>query len=191
MKLNSRLAAFVATMGALANVLGLLVVPAGVINVHFTQIPVLLAGLSVGPVSGAFVGFIGFVTSATRLPRANPYILGGNAILGFFTGLFYSRIRRMKAKPIVPQTIAVLAAYLVQAPYVFITDVYLMAMPIPIVLLIMGVLLVEEPPGDRSLDDGSELLGREGLAQVVGRPLLESPDRRVDRRVPRHDDDVQ
>jgi uncharacterized membrane protein len=147
MKLNSRLAAFVATMGALANVLGLLVVPAGVVNIHFTQIPVLLAGLSVGPVSGAFVGFIGFVTSASRLPRANPYILGGNAILGFFTGLFYSRIRRMKAKPIVPQTIAVLAAYLVQAPYVFITDVYLMAMPIPIVLLIMGVLLVEDVIG--------------------------------------------
>ena len=40
--------------------------------------------------------------------------------------------------------IAVLAAYGVQAPYVFLTDVYLMAMPVSIVLPIMGVLLIED-----------------------------------------------
>ena len=144
MRLNSRAVVFVATMSALANILGLLVVPVWVVNIHFTQIPVIMAGLAVGPFSGAFVGFIGFITSAFRLPRVNPYILGGNAILGFFTGLFYSKIRGMKARSIVPQTLAVLAAYAVQAPYVFITDVYLMAMPVPIVLAILIVLFLED-----------------------------------------------
>jgi len=70
--------------------------------------------------------------------------MGGNAILGFFSGLFYSKIRGMKTRPIVPQLIAVLAAYLVQAPYIFVTDVYLMAMPVPIVLAIMAVLFLED-----------------------------------------------
>jgi hypothetical protein len=50
----------------------------------------------------------------------------------------------MKRRPIAPQTIAVLAAYVVQAPYVFVTDVYLMAMPIPVVLAILAVLLLED-----------------------------------------------
>ena len=70
--------------------------------------------------------------------------MGGNAILGFFTGLFYSKIRGMKGRSIVPQTLVVLAAYAVQAPYVFITDVYLMAMPVPIVFAILAVLLLED-----------------------------------------------
>jgi uncharacterized membrane protein len=46
-------------MTALANVLGLLTIPAGIVNIHFTQIPVILTGLAVGPLSGAFVGFFG------------------------------------------------------------------------------------------------------------------------------------
>jgi len=50
----------------------------------------------------------------------------------------------MGRRPIIPQTVAVALAYLVQAPYVFFTDVYLMAMPIPMVLAIMAVLLVED-----------------------------------------------
>ena len=144
MKLNSRVVAFVATMSALANLLGLLVVHVWVVNIHFSQIPVILAGLGMGPFSGAFVGFVGFALAAFRLPVANPYIMGGNAILGFFTGLIYSKIRVMRTRPILPQMIAVLAAYGVQAPYVFLTDVYLMAMPVSIVLPIMGVLLMED-----------------------------------------------
>lgn len=144
MKLNSRTVAFTATMSALANVLGLLVISTGVVNIHFSQIPVILSGLGVGPISGAFVGFFGFMIAAFRLPTANLYILGGNAILGFFTGIFYSKTCRMKARPLVPQAIAVLLAYIVQAPYVFLTDVYLMAIPVPIVLTIMGTLLLED-----------------------------------------------
>jgi len=144
MNLNSRTVAFIATMTGLANVLGLLIIPAGIVNIHFTQIPVILTGLAVGPLSGAFVGFFGFVVSAFRLPRANPYILGGNAILGLFTGLIYSRIRGMKVRPIFPQAIAVSLAYLAQAPWVFLTDVYLMAIPIPVVLGILAVLFLED-----------------------------------------------
>ena len=131
-------------MGALANVLGLLTVQIGIVNVHFSQLPVIFSGLSLGPVPGAAVGALGFLVSSFMLPAANPYVIGGNAILGFFTGLFYVKVRRIRRRPIVPQIVAVVLAYLVQAPYVFLTDVYLMAMPVPIVLAIMAVLLVED-----------------------------------------------
>ena len=64
--------------------------------------------------------------------------------MGFFTGLFYSTIRKMESRPLVPQAIAVVGAYLVQAPYVFVTDTYLMGMPAPVVFVIMGVLALED-----------------------------------------------
>jgi uncharacterized membrane protein len=54
-------------MTALANVLGLLTIPAGIVNIHFTHIPVILTRLAVGPLSRAFAGFFGFIVSAFRL----------------------------------------------------------------------------------------------------------------------------
>jgi len=50
----------------------------------------------------------------------------------------------MKGKPVVPQAISVLAAYIVQVPYIYVTDVYLMPLPSQVVLtIILPKLLLE------------------------------------------------
>jgi hypothetical protein len=82
---------------------------------------------------------------AFRLHPRNPYILIGNAILGFMAGMFYSRLKKMRVRQIIPQVISVLGAYLIQFPYVYVTDVYLMSIPSHVVLmLILPKLLIED-----------------------------------------------
>jgi len=137
-RLTSKLIAFIAVMCALANVLGLfLTIPIGLAKIHFIQLPIILSGLALGPWIGGLVGFIGAITMAFNLPTPNLYILPGNAILGFFTGLFYLSLKRMKVRPIIPQVISVLVAYAIQFPYVYITDVYLMLIPSGYVLTVI------------------------------------------------------
>jgi len=143
-KKSSKLVAFVAAMAGLANVFGLLAIPVGLTSIHFMQLPMILTGLVVGAVPGAAVGLVGSLVMAFRLPMANPYIIVGNGILGFFTGFFYSRIKGWKVRPVVPQLVSVLAAYLIQAPYVYVTDVYLVFMPPAVVQTILVLLLAED-----------------------------------------------
>ncbi len=142
--MNSKLIAFVATMCAVANVLGLFAIPVGTTKIHFMQLPIILSGLALGPWVGGLVGFTGAAAMAFNLVPTNPYILLGNAILGFFTGLFYLYLGKMKVRPIIPQVTSVLGAYIVQAPYVYVTDVYLMRMPQSLVLTILLKLLLED-----------------------------------------------
>mgnify|MGYP006270713811 CR=1 FL=1 len=145
-RLTSKLIAFTAVMCALANVLGLfLTIPIGLAKIHFIQLPIILSGLALGPWIGGLAGFIGAITMAFNLPTPNLYILLGNAILGFFTGLFYLRLKKMRGRPFIPQVISVLGAYAIQFPYVYITDVYLMPMPSSYVLtVILPALLLED-----------------------------------------------
>jgi uncharacterized membrane protein len=145
-RLTSKLIAFIAVMCALANVLGLfLTIPIGLAKIHFIQLPIILSGLALGPWIGGLVGLIGAITMAFNLPTPNLYILPGNAILGFFTGLLYFRLKRIKIRPLIPQVISVLVAYAIQFPYVYITDVDLMLMPSGYVLtVILPALLFED-----------------------------------------------
>jgi len=132
-------------MCAVANVLGFFTIPIGITEIHLMQLPIILTGLALGPVTGGLVGFIGAAVMAFRLRPTNLYILPGNAILGFFTGLFYLGLKKMRGRPVIPQVISVLGAYVVQFPYVYVTDVYLMSMPSPIVLtVILPKLLLED-----------------------------------------------
>ena len=132
-------------MCAVANVLGFFTIPIGVAEIHLMQVPIILTGLALGPWTGGLVGFIGAAVMAFRLRPPNPYILLGNAILGFMTGLFYLRLRKMKIRPIIPQVVSVLGAYFVQFPYVYVTDVYLMLMLSDFVLtVILPKLLLED-----------------------------------------------
>ena len=143
--LTSKLVAFIAVMCAVANVLGFFTIPLGIAEIHLMQLPIILTGLALGPAAGGLIGFLGAAVMAFRLRPPNPYILLGNAILGFFTGLFYLRLKKIKGRPIIPQVISVLGAYILQFPYVYVTDVYLMSMPSAIVLtLILPKLLVED-----------------------------------------------
>jgi len=141
---SSKLVAFVAAMAGLANVFGLVAIPIGFTSIHFMQLPIILTGLAVGAVPGGFVGLLGSLVMAFRLPTANPYIIVGNAILGSLTGFFYSRIKNWKVRPFIPQSISVIAAYLIQMPYVYVTDVYFISMPPAVVQMILLLLLAED-----------------------------------------------
>jgi len=144
-RVSTKMVAFAVTMGAIANVLGLFSIPAGPMKIHFMQLPMILTGLATGPLAGGFVGFLGSLIMAFTTPFGlNPYIPFGNAILGSLTGLFYSRLRKMKGPPVVGQVISVLGAFVVQAPYTYVTDVYLMPMPPPVVMGILLKLFVED-----------------------------------------------
>jgi len=144
-RLTSKLIAFIAVMCAVANVLGFLTIPLGITEIHLMQLPIILTGLALGPVAGGLVGFIGAAVMAFRLSPPNPYLLPGNAILGFFTGLFYLRLKKIRGRPIIPQIISVLGAYIIQFPYVYVTDVHLMSMPSTMVLtVILPKLLAED-----------------------------------------------
>jgi uncharacterized membrane protein len=143
-KRSPKLVAFVAAMAGLANVFGLLAIPVGLTSIHFMQLPIILTGLTVGAIPGGLVGLFGSLVMAFRLPTANPYIVVGNAILGLFTGFFYSRIKSWKVRPLIPQLMSVIVAYLIQAPYVYVTDIYLMSMPATVVQMILLMLLAED-----------------------------------------------
>jgi len=144
-RLTSRLIAFIAVMCAVANVLGFFTIPLGIAEIHLIQLPIILTGLALGPGAGGLAGFIGAAVMAFRARPSNPYILLGNAILGFFTGLFYLRLKKIKGRPIIPQVISVLGAYIIQFPYVYVTDVYLMPIPPAMVLaVILPKLLIED-----------------------------------------------
>jgi uncharacterized membrane protein len=141
---GTRFIAFVAVMSAIANALGLLVVPVGFVTLHLIQLPIVFSGLAAGSLAGGLVGFFGAFVMALTLAKPNPYLIPGNAILGLVTGLVYSKIRGLSTKPIFPQIISVLLAYAVQMPYTYVTDVYSMGMPQPVVVGIVSVLLVED-----------------------------------------------
>ena len=96
LRLTSKLVAFIAVMCAVANILGFLTIPLGIAEIHLMQLPIILTGLALGPGAGGLVGFLGAAVMAFRLRPPNPYILLGNAILGFFTGLFYLRPKKSR-----------------------------------------------------------------------------------------------
>jgi uncharacterized membrane protein len=145
MMINAKKIAFIAIMCAIANILGFISIPIGLTSIHIMQLPIILSSLSFGSWTGGLVGFIGAMVMAYRLTPPNPYILLGNAILGLLIGFFYSNFKKLKTKPIIPQIISVLIAFIIQAPYVYITDVYLMTIPSQVVLtIILPKLLLED-----------------------------------------------
>jgi uncharacterized membrane protein len=145
MNVSTKKIAFISIMCALANILGIFSIPIGLTSIHLMQLPIILTGLALGSWSGGITGFIGTILMAYQLSPSNPYILLGNAILGFFTGLLYSYLKNTKKRQIIPQTLSVLAAYLIQLPYIYITDVYFMPIPSQVVLtVILPKLLLED-----------------------------------------------
>jgi len=108
--------AFVAIMAALANVMSLppLAIPLQIGGytsaIHFFQLAIFLCGILAGPYAGLLSGAVGSLyMSVTKIP----FVVGGIAILGFSVGLFAKKVRPVFAG---------LLAWLVQAPYVLVTD---------------------------------------------------------------------
>jgi uncharacterized membrane protein len=113
---KAKTVAFVAVMAALANVMSFppLAVPLTfgtfTSSIHFFQLAIFLCGILAGPWAGLLSGAVGSLyMGVTRIP----FIVGGIALLGACTGLFAKRFQ-----PVV----ACLLAWLVQAPYVVVTD---------------------------------------------------------------------
>lgn len=113
---KTKVLAFTALMAALANVMSVppLAVPIQLggfnLTVHFFQLAIFLCGILAGPWAGSLGGAVGgLYMSATKIP----FIVGGIAILGCSAGLFAKKVRPVFAG---------LLAWLVQAPYVLVTD---------------------------------------------------------------------
>jgi riboflavin transporter FmnP len=104
---------FIALMATLAIVLSFPPIAVPItpeITVHFSQLPIFLAGILTGAAGGLMTGAIGgLYMGLSKIP----FIIGGLAILGLATGFFSKRVRPLYAG---------LLAWLVQAPYVVVTD---------------------------------------------------------------------
>jgi len=103
-------------MAALANVMSIppiaISIPIGgfTSSVHFFQLAVFLCGILAGPWAGLISGAAGSLYMGfTRIP----FVIGGIAILGSATALFAKKVRPV---------FACLLGWLVQAPYVLLTD---------------------------------------------------------------------
>jgi len=107
---KTKVLAFTALMAALANVISVLAVPvAPGVAVHFFQVAIFLCGILAGPLAGLIGGAVGGLYMGTRIP----FIVGGIAILGGACGLFARKVRPFFAG---------ILAWIVQAPYVIVTD---------------------------------------------------------------------
>ena len=114
--IKAKTVAFTALMAALANVMSVppLAVPLPLggftSSVHFFQLAIFLCGILAGPWAGVLGGAVGgLYMSVTKIP----FVIGGIAILGGSIGLFAKKVRPVFAG---------LLAWLVQAPYVLVTD---------------------------------------------------------------------
>ncbi len=105
------------------NILGLFHTTLFGVRLHFFQYLIFLAAIIYGPAGGLISATFGSLYTAIALN--NPYIIIGNIILGTLFGLFV----RLKWNII----IAVLTAYLIQLPWLWITDVYFIGMPVNVV----------------------------------------------------------
>jgi uncharacterized membrane protein len=115
-KVSAKIVAFTALMAALANVLSIapLAIPlplAGFTSsIHFSQLAIFLGGIIAGPWGGLISGAVGGIyMGVTKIP----FVVGGLALLGVSVGLLSRRMRPL---------FACLLAWVVQAPYVLVTD---------------------------------------------------------------------
>lgn len=133
LELNSfkRMFAFSAVF-ALTFALTFMVLPFAEWKLHFYQAGIFTSSFLFGPFAGAAVGALSSSFNALAVLH-NPYLIFGNAALGLFAALFYKRFGAFKA---------VLAAFAIQIPYLYYTDVYLMGMAPAIVGGIIATLAV-------------------------------------------------
>ena len=131
--LNSRLVALIAVMAALGNIIGIfgLPIPApiagGKIELHFSQLPPLLMAMALGPIPGAFTGFLSLIIPTVKL--GNPFIPFGNAILAGVAGIAAKRLR-----PFFAGMIGIAA----ETPYMWASIIfwvgYVMGVPLPAII---------------------------------------------------------
>jgi uncharacterized membrane protein len=122
-----------ASIAALTFALSFMVVPFMGWQMHFFQLGIFLSAFLFGPFAGALVGALSSAYSGLVILH-NPWIIGGNAILGLFAAYLYTKTTPFKAA---------MLAYAVQLPYLLVTDVLFVSMPIMVVLALAATLLAE------------------------------------------------
>jgi len=132
LKLNYKSVSLLVFLVVLPNILSIFNVSTLGFKIHFFQFAIFLAALIYGPMGGLLAGTLGSLYSATLMH--NPYIIGGNALLGLYFGIL------LKYK--VNVVIAVLIAFLIQLPYLIITDYYLMHLPIKFIFNLVIALVI-------------------------------------------------
>ncbi len=88
------------------------------INIHFFQYAIFLAAFTFGPYGGALGGLFGSAYVALKL--GNPYVVVGNMVLGYAAGY----LARRGWNPFR----AAMTAYMIQLPWLVLTDIYLVGM---------------------------------------------------------------
>ena len=116
--MKTKTLALVAILAGLANVMSLppLAIPIQIggfsSSLHFFQLAIFLCGIISGPGAGFACGIVGSLyMGLTRIP----FVVGGIAILGLSVGFFSKRVRPVFAG---------LLSWLIQAPYVLVTDYF-------------------------------------------------------------------
>ena len=116
----------------LPNLLGMInITTAWGFKIHTFQFAIFVAAFIYGPTGGLASGIVDSIFSATMM--GNPYILVGNAILGLFAGIFIKYF---------PAVVAVWLAFLVQTPWLVLSDYYFMHMPLHVIGYLIIALLI-------------------------------------------------
>ena len=120
-------------LGILPNLIGAINLPTvWGFKIHLFQYVVFISAALYGPVGGLISGGLG--STYTALMLGNPYIIIGNIILGSLTGILFRKGFDL--------ILSVIVAYLIQIPFLWISDVYLVKMPSQIVIKIIIALLI-------------------------------------------------
>lgn len=88
-------------------------------KIHFFPAAIFLAAISFGPAGGMIAGMTGSLYSAILL--GNPYLIVGNALMGFLTGVFFR-----KTSKIIPSA---MLAFACQLPWLIVSDYYFVGLP--------------------------------------------------------------
>lgn len=103
-------------------------------KVHFFPAAIILAALIFGAAGGLLAGVAGSLYTAMLL--GNPYLIVGNAILGFLTGFFYKKTNKLM--------LSVILAFLCQLPWLIVTDYYFMNLSVAFITKLIVVLLLAD-----------------------------------------------
>ncbi len=131
--INKKSLIMLLVLGILPNLIGAINLPTiWGFKIHLFQIAIFVSAAIYGPVGGMISGGLG--STYTALMLGNPYIIIGNIILGTFTGILFRKGFNL--------VLSVILAYLIQLPFLWITDVYLIGMPSTLVSKIVVALLI-------------------------------------------------
>ncbi|MEE9913027.1 MAG: hypothetical protein K4571_15040 [Deltaproteobacteria bacterium] len=101
-------------------------------KIHFFPAAIFLAAASFGPAGGLAAGVTGSLYAAVFL--GNPYLMVGNALLGFMTGVFFQKTGKMLP--------AAMLAYACQLPWLIVSDYFFVHLPAGFIARLALVLLL-------------------------------------------------